>query len=196
MSAEPLPEWEPVPEWFYPPPGGWTADDLDRLPPSAPRFELIDGALIMMSPQTSLHGTVMRRLSNAVEAATPRPLRVEIEMTIKLAKRQRPEPDIVVLDAPVDSARTWYRPEEVVLVVEIVSEESQERDRLTKPVKYAQAGIRHFWRVEKEGDELVIYVYELDAVTGTYVATGIHRQQLNVLVPFPMDIDLTKLYDR
>nr|WP_302852056.1 hypothetical protein [Streptomyces sp. CNQ085] len=31
---------EPLPDWFYPPPGGWTADDLDRLPPDAPRFEL------------------------------------------------------------------------------------------------------------------------------------------------------------
>lgn len=191
MSAEALPEW------FYPPPGGWTADDLDRLPPSAPRFELIDGALIMMSPQTRFHGLVMRRLANAVERAAPGELSVETEMTIKLGRRQRPEPDVVVLNAPTaEAVRTWYRPEEVVLVVEIVSEESVERDRLTKPVKYAQAGIRHFWRVEKEGDEPVVYVYELDGVTGAYVATGIYHQQLKVSVPFPMDIDLTGLYDR
>lgn len=32
---------ESLPDWFYPPPGGWTADDLDHLPPSAPRLELI-----------------------------------------------------------------------------------------------------------------------------------------------------------
>jgi Uma2 family endonuclease len=188
MSAEPLPEW------FYPPSGGWTADDLDRLPPSAPRFELIDGALIMMSPQTSFHGTVMRRLSYAIEATLPPPLRVEIEMTIKLGRRQRPEPDVVVLDAPAEAGRTWYRPDEVVLVVEIVSEESEERDRLTKPLKYAHAGIPHFWRIENEGDEPVVHVYELDSLTGAYVATGIHRQQLKVSVPFPMDIDLTRLY--
>jgi hypothetical protein len=61
---------ESLPEWFYPPrPGGWTADDLDRLPPSSPRFELIDGALVMRSPQTSFHSRVMRRPANAIELA-------------------------------------------------------------------------------------------------------------------------------
>lgn len=160
----------PLPEWFYPPSGGWTSDDLDRLPPSAPRFELIDGALVMRSPQTSFHSRVMRRLANALEDGAPDGKFVETEMTIKLGRRQRPEPDIVVLEAPAEATRTWYRPEEVVLVVEIVSEESEERDRLTKPLKYAQAGIPHFWRVENENDVPVVHVYELDSVTGAYVA--------------------------
>jgi Uma2 family endonuclease len=101
-----------------------------------------------------------------------------------------------VLNASDDATRTWYRPEEIVLVVEIVSEESEERDRLTKPLKYAHAGIRHFWRVEKDRDQPVVYVYELDTVTGAYVATGIYHQQLKVPLPFPMDIDLTTLYER
>lgn len=185
---------EPLPDWFYPPPGGWTADDLDRLPSDAPRFELIDGALVMTSPQTSFHGQVMRRLSNAVELAVPHDLWVEFEMTIRLGKRQRPEPDILVVSGPPHDERTAYLPEEVVLVVEIVSEESSVRDRETKPLKYAQAGIRHFWRVEKEDRRPVVHVYELDDTTGTYVPTGIHRDKLVVPVPFPMDIDLTTLY--
>ncbi len=43
-----------LPAWMYPPNGThWTADDMDRLPPEAPRHvELIDDALIFrMSPQ-------------------------------------------------------------------------------------------------------------------------------------------------
>jgi Uma2 family endonuclease len=187
---------ELLPEWFYPPPGGWTADDLDRLPPEAPRFELIDGALIMMSPQTSFHSKVMWRLAAAIQDAAPGHLQIEIEMTVTLGRRQRPEPDIVVVDAPVQAKRTSYLPEEVVLAVEIVSDESEERDRLTKPLKYAQAGIRHFWRIENEKDLPVVHVYELDETTGAYVATGIYRDQLKVSVPFSMDIDLTKLYHR
>jgi hypothetical protein len=41
-----------LPEWLYPgPDGGWTADDLDALPPDAPRrIELIDGALVLLLP--------------------------------------------------------------------------------------------------------------------------------------------------
>jgi len=187
---------EPLPDWFYPPPGGWTADDLDRLPPSAPRFELIDGALVMRSPQTSFHSRVMRRLANAIEVAAPHHLWVEVEMTVRLGERQRPEPDVLVVDAPPRDDRTSYLPEEVVLVVEIVSEESAVRDRETKPLKYAKAGIRHFWRVEKENRAPVVHVYELDDTTGTYVPTGIHRDKLVVPVPFPMEIDLTTLYRR
>ncbi len=42
---------EPLPDWFMPPSGGWTADDMDDLPPGVPRMELIDGALIVTSPR-------------------------------------------------------------------------------------------------------------------------------------------------
>ncbi len=187
---------EPVPEWMYPPPGGWTADDMDHLPPSAPHFELIDGSLIMMSPQTDFHSVVMRRLANAIEGSAPDRLQVRLEMTIRLGKRQRPEPDIVVADAPLQATRTSYQPHEVLLAVEIVSAESEDRDRETKPIKYAQAGIRHFWRVENEKDQPVIHTYELDDAIGTYVSTGVHRDRLKVSDPFPMDIDLTRIYSR
>lgn len=42
---------EPLPDWFMPTPGGWTADDMDNLPPGEPRMELIDGALVLLSPR-------------------------------------------------------------------------------------------------------------------------------------------------
>ncbi|WP_051951589.1 hypothetical protein [Actinacidiphila yeochonensis] len=35
-------------------------------------------------------------------------------------------------------------------MVEVVSAESQDRDRRYKPVLYAEAGIRNLWRVEDE----------------------------------------------
>jgi Uma2 family endonuclease len=186
---------DPFPEWFYPgPQGGWTADDMDRLPPDAPRMELIDGALVVRHPQTSFHSQVMRQLANAIEDAVPPHLLVSIRMTITLDRRQRPEPDIVVTDAPQEPQRTSYLPEEVLLAVEIVDEDTEERDRHTKPLKYAAAGIRHFWRVEKENSAPVVYVFELDDTTGTYVPTGIHREKLDVPTPFPMGIDLTTLH--
>ncbi|MFD6416828.1 Uma2 family endonuclease [Streptomyces sp. NPDC060194] len=188
---------EPIPDWFYPPPGGWTVDDLSRLPADAPAFELIDGALIMMSPQTDFHSVVMRRLANAIEDVVPAdepPLRVVTEMTVRLAKRQGPEPDVLIVNAPRQGSRTQYLPSEVVLAVEIVSAESEERDRQTKPFKYAQAGIRHFWRIENEKDKPVVHTYELDDTTGAYVATGIHRGTLDIAAPFPMTIALDTLY--
>lgn len=190
---------EPLPEWFLAPEGGWKAEDLDRLPPGTPRLELIDGALVVRSPQTSFHAAVMRRLATALELIAPRGLGVHTEMSVVLGKRQRPEPDIVVYrKVPSDTEerrRTFFLPEDIVLAVEIVSDESEDRDRETKPAKYAKAGIPHFWRVEDEGQgPPVVHVFELEQATGVYVATGIMRDQLKVSVPYQMEIDLATIF--
>ncbi|SEC88507.1 hypothetical protein SAMN05216483_2605 [Streptomyces sp. 2131.1] len=41
MSVEPE---VPEPRWAVPPEGGWTADDLDRLPDLPPHTQLIDSS--------------------------------------------------------------------------------------------------------------------------------------------------------
>lgn len=55
------------------------------------------------------------------------------------------------------------------------------------------ATIPHFWLVEDETGAPTVRTYELDVMTGTYVATGIHRNRLKVSVPIPLDIDLDSL---
>jgi Uma2 family endonuclease len=90
-------------------------------------------------------------------------------------------------------SQTMFLAADAVLVVEVVSEESQERDRERKPQLYAKAGISHFWRVENVDDRMVVYVYELDPATHAYALTGIFHDELKVPVPFPIAIDLTAL---
>ncbi|MGI8336339.1 Uma2 family endonuclease [Actinomadura scrupuli] len=116
-------------------------------------------------------------------------------MDVKLGHRMRPCPDVLVIDAVVaeDDDRTCYRPDEVQLVIEVVSPESEERDRKTKPQRYAEAGIEHFWRVEDVAGAPVAYVYELDPATRAYALTGIHHGRLTVPVPFKIDLDLDAL---
>jgi hypothetical protein len=63
----------------------------------------------------------------------------------------------------------------------------------TKPRRYAEAGIRHFWRIENDSGWPVAYVYELDPATRTYMLAGIFHEQLKVPVPFPVDLSLTAL---
>ncbi|MFF4831847.1 Uma2 family endonuclease [Streptomyces sp. NPDC001315] len=185
-------------EWARPPEGGWTADDLDRLPNLPPHTELIDGSLVFVSPQTRFHARAMLLLVNALLDQVPEELNVIHEMTIKLGKRNRPEPDVLVFrgDADTGPQQTWYRPEDVVIAVEIVSEDSEERDREVKPRKYAQAGIPHYWRVEENEGLPVVYVYELDPATQTYGLIGIFHDKLQLTVPFPVEIDLTAINRR
>ncbi|MGW4473934.1 Uma2 family endonuclease [Nonomuraea sp. NPDC004354] len=190
--------------WPLPPEGGWTADDLDLLPEDGPHgepdlfkhVELVDGALLLMSPQRRFHDLVIRRLAAALEGQAPLDRGIAAQMDVTIAPRQRPCPDLVVIDASVaaDLDRTAYTPREVHLVVEVVSPESEHRDNHVKPGIYAAAGIEHFWIVKDENSKPVIHTYELDEVVGAYVATGIHRDRLAVSVPFPIDITLDALH--
>jgi Uma2 family endonuclease len=164
---------------------------LDRLPPDAPRHvELIDGSLIMMSPQTAFHMFVLRRFEQ--ELVPPDDLAVVREMTVTLGIRQRPEPDIMVVDkaALMTMKTTSFKAENVHLAVEVVSPESMDRDRTTKPIKYSDAGIKHFWRIEQESDQPVAYTFELEPAVRAYVPTGIHRGRLRTNIGFDVDVDL------
>jgi len=74
----------------------------------------------------------------------------------------------------------------------VVSEESRDGDRVTvtKPIKYSNAGIQHFWRVEAEDTSPVVYTFELEPVVRAYVPTGIHRKRLCADIGFDVEIDL------
>jgi Uma2 family endonuclease len=184
-----------VPEWMRPPRlEGWYADDLDHLPEAPRHTELIDGALVfMMSPQRSWHARVVNALLFSLTGQAPAGLEIEREMTIRLDERNRPEPDLLVTTAPYEPDRTFYTPDEVLMVIEVVSPESAHRDRTVKLRKYAEAGIASYWRVEDETASPVVHTYELDGPTRSYAPTGIHRHELRVPTPFAIQLDLDSL---
>ncbi|MFC4326838.1 Uma2 family endonuclease [Streptomyces andamanensis] len=190
MSVEPKTS---KPTWPTPPEGGWTADDLDRLPNLPPHTELIDGSLVFVSPQTLFHSRAVSFFEWQLQSVAPEQVQVVRELTIEIDRQNRPEPDVVVVrsDAVENAKQTRFRAEAVVLAIEVVSDESVSRDRETKPLKYARAKIPHYWRVENENDRAVVHVFELEPTTGTYTSTGIFREQLKTDVPFTMDLDLT-----
>lgn len=200
MSAEPLPldsGGNALPRWFYPPPDGWHAEDLDRLPPEAPRhIELIDGGLVVMAPQKNFHSQVISTLYVLLASQVTEGLAVSREMSIRLDDQQRPEPDLLVLDesALSDPERTWYQPDEVHLVIEVVSPESETRDIRRKPQLYAEAGIRHFWRVDNDGGRAVIFAFELDPGSRRYAPAGVYRETMKLIAPFPIEVKVDTLH--
>ena len=184
-----------VPEWMRPPrPEGWYADDLDELAEAPRHTELIDGALVfMMSPQRVWHARMVTALVNSLTHQAPPGVEVDREITIRLDKWNRPEPDLLAAAAPYDPSRTFYTPEETLLVVEVVSPESAHRDRTVKLRKYAEAGIADYWRIEEEDGSPVVHAYELDGPTRSYVPTAIHRNELRTTTPFAITLDLNGL---
>ena len=186
---------EPVHRWPVPPPEGYTVDDLFRLPDLPPHTELIDGSLVFVSPRRDFHHLAMYVLEHGLRKTVPSDLRVRREMTVVLEPRQCPEPDLSVVRAEAFTGldQTFHKAADVVLAVEVVSPDSEKRDRERKPQLYAEAGIPHFWLVENERGRPVVYVYELDPVGRSYALTGICHERLKLSSPFDIDIDLTEI---
>ncbi|MGW1180551.1 Uma2 family endonuclease [Streptomyces drozdowiczii] len=189
----------PEPRWAAPPPvGGWTADDLDRLPDLPPHTQLIDSSLVFACSQTVFHSRAVSCLSDGLRISAPACLEVVSRFTIDIDRGNRPEPDVVVVRADaVESLRqTRFPASSVLLAIEVVSDDSVTRDRETKPVKYARAKIPHYWRVEDQDGRTVVYVFELKPATGAYTSTGIFHDRMKVSVPFPIDLDLSAIAPR
>ena len=77
--------------------------------------------------------------------------------------------------------------------MEVVSPESAHRDRVVKLRKYAEAGIPHYWVIDKEPEGPAVHLYELDPPLARYAPTGVARERLKTSRPFPVEIDLTTL---
>ncbi|RFS85878.1 Uma2 family endonuclease [Actinomadura spongiicola] len=190
---------EPLPDWVTPPPGGFTADDFFRMRGLPRHTELIDGSLVFVSPQRKWHVRVIDLLRTELNRQAPEHLCADREMTVRLSDRHAPEPDVLVVSAESyerDEPSTYYLPEEVVLVIEAVSPDSEIRDREVKPRRYREAGIKYYWRVEENEGQTIVYAYQIDPAHDGYVLTGIHHDYLNMSGPFPIEIDLTAVTKR
>ncbi|MEU4998325.1 Uma2 family endonuclease [Streptomyces sp. NPDC021622] len=199
MTAEPIAAHEPEPEqgcrWPVPPQDGYTVNDLFTLPGLPPHTELIDGSLVFVSPQRYFHSKMIDLLVAGLCRTVPGALKVVREMTVELDPRNGPEPDISLVraEAVTGLEQTGFAATDVLLAVEVVSPDSESRDRDTKPRKYAAAGIPNFWLVEMTdaNQHPVVRVYELDPLSKTYVLTGIHHDQLKIAVPYDIDVDIS-----
>lgn len=192
MTAEPF---KAEHRWPVPPQDGYTVDDLFTLPDLPPHTELIDGSLVFVSPQRRFHAKMIDLLVNGLRTVAPPEMKVEREMTVLLDRRNGPEPDVSVVraDAITGLEQTSFQAADVLLAVEVVSPDSEVRDRDVKPRKYAAAGIPNFWLVDMAGADRhpVVRVYELDPVSKTYALSGIHHERLKTAVPFTIDMDIT-----
>jgi Uma2 family endonuclease len=170
------------------PPDGWTLDNLP-LADLPKRTELIRGVLVM-SPQTSWHAAAVGTLQSSIGEICPAQYEIEYRMAIRKTPRTAPEPDLSIVRA---DAHHWdkscYLPEEVLLAAEVISPESEERDREDKPILYGTMGIPTFWLIERGKDNAPM-VHEHRLIDGGYRLMKTHIGRLTTDIPFPIDIPL------
>jgi Uma2 family endonuclease len=147
-----LEQWLALPE----------ADDSRRL-------ECVRGELVMAPPPTSGHGWAQVALFNALTAALPDGLRAVIECEVALGDDPLTvrNPDVAVVTG-AHGGRRLYRPDEVRLVVEVLSPSNRRTDLVDKLREYAEAGIPEYWIVDLDTPSLTVFrlagsAYELVA---------------------------------
>ena len=196
MTAEPAPEINAI-TWPVPPPDGYTVDDLLTLPDLPPHTELIDGSLVFVSPQRNFHADVDGPSGQRASGVRPRD-----RLRVKRRDDRRSEQAVTVRSRTSRSSgpsrstartRPGIRPPTSCSPSRSSRPTPRERDRDTKPRKYAAAGIPHFWLVERAGENPhpVVRVYELDPVAKGYTLRGNFHGRLTLDEPFDIDIDLT-----
>ena len=174
-------------------------DDLRR------GIEIIDGIAFPREQRSRGHQQLGRRFANALETAVAKFRRdlgsgapcIEVNTEIEVVLWELPLniriPDVVVHRCIPDAE--WVTARDVLIAIEILSKNSQRRDRFHKMSDYARAGIPHYWIVDwDEKGALIIEHYALAGGGREYLQVGIaHRDRdhpaLNLTAPIPLWLD-------
>jgi Uma2 family endonuclease len=142
-----------------------TADEFERMPPvEGLRIELSEGNLdVAAAAQMAWHSLVTHEITNCLGTGGRAAL---AQIGLVLTRRTVREPDVSRFRPGVSPGPrvSQFAAMDVDLVVEVISPESQKRDRLVKPVEYAEAGIPEMWLVDEHPEnpmDAMIGVYEL-----------------------------------
>ena len=136
-------------------PKRWTAYDVRALmeasPTHWPRYEAIDGELIVTPAPRLSHQEMLEQLSDAVKPyvarhALGRVLRSPADL--ELEKDSIIQPDLFVVPASLSHAREWTEITTLLLAIEVLSLSSRTRDRVIKRRFLQRVAVPEYWVVD------------------------------------------------
>jgi Uma2 family endonuclease len=126
----------------------WTREEFYRLGDlglfRGKRAELIEGTIMVLSPQNWPHSSTVDRVAETLRRTLSPGFWVRSQAPLSLNQTTEPEPDVSVVPGSRDDYRD--HPTSAVLVVE-VSDTTLAYDRRQKASLYARAGIEDYWIV-------------------------------------------------
>jgi len=141
--------------------------------------ELLDGALVEMSPQGPRHAAATRRLANRLRRAYTEGFEVLEEKPLAASEHDLPEPDVAIVRSRSDDyLRSHPTGRDTVLVVELALA-SQRIDR-RKASTYAAGGVEVYWLVELAARRLELRTTPVD---GAYQVTRVLSEDDVVELP-------------
>ena len=152
------------------------------------RVELIEGAIIEMTPIGPRHALCVDRLNDLLGASLRGRAIIRVQGPISVGPHSEPQPDLALFRPPMARyAESHPGPDDLFLVIE-VAETTADDDRTRKIPLYARAGIREVWLVNLTAQ--TIEVYRAPTLTGYQDVRTVQRGQAWVPEAFP-DLTLT-----
>jgi Uma2 family endonuclease len=140
----------------------WTYAEFARLPDDGNRYEVIAGELYVTPAPGRFHQKVSARLVHLLEAFCQEHEAGEVyaaPFDVIFAKGDYMEPDLVFVraentDAVLDDRGVVGTPD---LIVEILSDSTERRDRGIKRERYAGYGVPEYWIVDTDEKQVEVY---------------------------------------
>ena len=121
------------------------------------RVELIDGAIVDMTPIGWGHLATVDRLNDLFVRGLGDQVIVRVQGSIQLHELSEPQPDLVLLRRRTDFYATRAAgPADTLLVIE-VADSSLRYDREVKVPLYARAGVLEVWLVDLQDKSITAY---------------------------------------
>lgn len=143
----------------------WTLEEVERLmdsrPGVAPRYELVDGALLVTPAPSGRHQRIVAHLFMLLQPYVERHRLGEVRFgpsEVKLADDGRFEPDLFVVPAVNGRRPRANAPvTRLLLAVEVLSSASARHDRITKRRFFQRHGVPDYWVVDGEAEAFEIW---------------------------------------
>jgi len=164
---------------FSPQTKRWTREEYYRLSELGwfqnERVELIDGEILVMSPQSHVHYLALDRIYRCLEKVFGKQYWIRSQGPVIKGESNEPEPDVCVVKGPPEDHDN--HPTSAILVVE-VSKTSLQFDKTTKQSLYASMAVPDYWVLDLENRQLLVY---RQAIADPSVPFGHRYQQVETL---------------
>lgn len=147
-------------------------------------LELINGQIIKkMAPQGSYHAAAISRTNRILFDRFFANALVRLQLPITLNESSEPEPDIALVKfEPTDYENAHPTATDVLLIIE-VADSTLAGDLTLKNTLYAQAGIKDYWVLDVENQQL--HVLREPTETGYQSVEVLDKTQAIAPVAFP-----------
>ncbi len=133
----------------------WTAAEVRRLiedsPEYGPRYELIDGELLVSPSPRIAHQRAVKWLIATIDPYVVREGLGEMLASpadLELRRETISQPDVFVIPREQAGAHAWAEVSRIILSIEVLSPATALNDRGRKRVHYQGAGVDEYWIVD------------------------------------------------